>query len=88
MLSVLETAIEKVRLEMGDQVHLKPRDFFAVHAAEGYARFAGPIRSYWITDDRYAPRPAAEAALGAKVVVPTPKGTVAVTVPAGRTRTF
>jgi predicted alpha/beta hydrolase len=31
--------------------------------ADGYARFAGTIRSYWITDDRYAPRPAAEAAL-------------------------
>jgi len=31
--------------------------------AEGYARFTGPIRSYWITDDAYAPRAAAEALL-------------------------
>jgi formamidopyrimidine-DNA glycosylase len=37
MRSVLETAIEKVRLEMGDQVHLKPRDFFAVHMRGGLA---------------------------------------------------
>ena len=24
-------AIEKVRVEMGEQIHLKPRDFMAVH---------------------------------------------------------
>lgn len=30
---------------------------------EGYARFAVPIRSYWIADDGYAPRPATEALL-------------------------
>lgn len=30
---------------------------------EGYLRFAAPIRSYWITDDSYAPRAAAEAIL-------------------------
>jgi formamidopyrimidine-DNA glycosylase len=35
MRSVLENAIEKVRLEMGEQVHLKPRDFFAVHMRGG-----------------------------------------------------
>ncbi len=29
----------------------------------GYANFKVPIRSYWITDDRYAPRAAAEAIL-------------------------
>ncbi len=31
--------------------------------AQGYSRFSAPIRSYWITDDAYAPRPAAEALL-------------------------
>lgn len=31
--------------------------------AAGYERFSGAIRSYWIADDRYAPRPAAEALL-------------------------
>lgn len=30
---------------------------------EGYARFKAPIRSYWIADDRYAPRAASEAIL-------------------------
>jgi len=29
--------------------------------SEGYARLTAPIRSYWVSDDRYAPRPAAEA---------------------------
>ncbi len=37
MRNVLESAIEKVRLEMGEQVHLKPRDFFAVHMRGGQA---------------------------------------------------
>ncbi len=42
---------------------------------EGYARFAAPIRSYWIADDRYAPRAATEALLelypaAAKELVP------------------
>jgi len=32
-----------------------------VVGAEGYARLTAPIRSYWVSDDRYAPRPAAEA---------------------------
>ena len=27
----------------------------------GYERLAAPIRSYWVSDDRYSPRPAAEA---------------------------
>jgi len=31
--------------------------------SEGYARFKAPIRSYWIADDRYAPRAATEAIL-------------------------
>ena len=31
--------------------------------AEGYASFKAPIRSYWIADDRYAPRAATEAIL-------------------------
>jgi predicted alpha/beta hydrolase len=30
---------------------------------EGYRRFSAPIRSYWVADDGYAPRPAAEALL-------------------------
>lgn len=29
--STLRESLEKVRAEMGDQIHLKPRDFFAVH---------------------------------------------------------
>jgi formamidopyrimidine-DNA glycosylase len=29
--SVLREAIEKVRIEMGDNIHLKPREFMAVH---------------------------------------------------------
>jgi formamidopyrimidine-DNA glycosylase len=32
---VLESAIEQVRREMGEDIHLKPRDFFAVHMREG-----------------------------------------------------
>jgi formamidopyrimidine-DNA glycosylase len=35
MRSVLRAAIEQVRLEMADDVHLKPRDFFAVHMRPG-----------------------------------------------------
>jgi formamidopyrimidine-DNA glycosylase len=35
MRTTLLAAIEKVRLEMGDDVHLKPRDFFAVHMKGG-----------------------------------------------------
>jgi len=37
MREVLRTSIEKVRAEMGDAVHLKPRDFFAVHMRGGQA---------------------------------------------------
>jgi formamidopyrimidine-DNA glycosylase len=33
--SVLRAAIEQVRLEMADDAHLKPRDFFAVHMRPG-----------------------------------------------------
>lgn len=33
--SVLRAAIEQVRLEMADDIHLKPRDFFAVHMRPG-----------------------------------------------------
>ncbi|HET7010732.1 MAG TPA: DNA-formamidopyrimidine glycosylase family protein [Anaerolineales bacterium] len=32
---VLTTATERVRSEMGDDIHLKPRDFFAVHMRGG-----------------------------------------------------
>ena len=35
MRNVLTTAIDQVRLEMGDDVHLKPRDFFSVHLRGG-----------------------------------------------------
>ena len=35
--SVLRAAIDQVRLQMGDDVHLKPRDFFAVHMRSGEA---------------------------------------------------
>jgi predicted alpha/beta hydrolase len=34
-----------------------------VVGSEGYANFKAPIRSYWIADDSYAPRAAAEAIL-------------------------
>jgi len=34
---VLRTSIEKVRQGMGERVHLKPRDFFAVHMRGGQA---------------------------------------------------
>jgi formamidopyrimidine-DNA glycosylase len=37
MRSVLLEAIDKVRAEMGDDIHLKPRDFFRVHMREGQA---------------------------------------------------
>jgi len=40
-----------------------PRYAAGALGAEGYERFAAPLRSYWIADDRYAPRPAAEALL-------------------------
>jgi len=33
--STLREATEKVRLEMGEAIHLKPRDFFAVHLRAG-----------------------------------------------------
>jgi formamidopyrimidine-DNA glycosylase len=32
---VLAAAVERVRVEMGDDIHLKPRDFFAVHMRGG-----------------------------------------------------
>jgi formamidopyrimidine-DNA glycosylase len=35
MQSTLRNAIEKVRTEMGEQIHLKPRDFLAVHMKSG-----------------------------------------------------
>jgi formamidopyrimidine-DNA glycosylase len=35
MRQVLHGAIEQVRQQMGDDIHLKPRDFFAVHMREG-----------------------------------------------------
>lgn len=38
-----------------------PRYAAGVVGSEGYARLSAPIRSYWVSDDRYAPRPAAEA---------------------------
>jgi predicted alpha/beta hydrolase len=38
-----------------------PRYASGVVGAEGYARLTAPIRSYWVSDDTYAPRPAAEA---------------------------
>lgn len=38
-----------------------PRYAAGVVGSEGYARLTAPIRSYWVSDDRYAPRPAAEA---------------------------
>jgi formamidopyrimidine-DNA glycosylase len=43
--SVLRAAIDQVRLQMGEDVHLKPRDFFAVHMRSGEAcpRCGAPI---------------------------------------------
>jgi predicted alpha/beta hydrolase len=38
-----------------------PRYAAGAVGPQGYARLAAPIRSYWVSDDRYAPRPAAEA---------------------------
>jgi formamidopyrimidine-DNA glycosylase len=35
MLTTLSEATEKVRLEMGEAIHLKPRDFLAVHMKTG-----------------------------------------------------
>jgi formamidopyrimidine-DNA glycosylase len=35
MQQVLRASIEQVRQEMGDEIHRKPRDFFAVHLREG-----------------------------------------------------
>lgn len=35
MQQVLLSAIEQVRRQMGDEIHLKPRDFFAVHMRDG-----------------------------------------------------
>jgi predicted alpha/beta hydrolase len=40
-----------------------PRYAAGALGAEGYASFKAPIRSYWIADDRYAPRAATEAIL-------------------------
>jgi predicted alpha/beta hydrolase len=40
-----------------------PRYAAGALGAQGYARFKAPIRSYWIADDRYAPRAATEAIL-------------------------
>jgi formamidopyrimidine-DNA glycosylase len=37
MIDVLRTSIAKVREQMGEAVHLKPRDFFAVHMRGGQA---------------------------------------------------
>jgi predicted alpha/beta hydrolase len=39
--------------------------------AHGYAAFRAPIRSYWIADDGYAPRPATEAILRAYSAAPS-----------------
>ncbi len=38
-----------------------PRYAAGAVGPEGYARLTAPIRSYWVSDDRYAPRSAAEA---------------------------
>ncbi|MGQ0510418.1 MAG: alpha/beta hydrolase family protein [Betaproteobacteria bacterium] len=38
-----------------------PRYAAGAVGGEGYARLTAPIRSYWVSDDRYAPRAAAEA---------------------------
>lgn len=38
-----------------------PRYAAGAVGSEGYARLRSPIRSYWASDDRYAPRAAAEA---------------------------
>jgi predicted alpha/beta hydrolase len=40
-----------------------PRYAAGALGVEGYASFKAPIRSYWIADDSYAPRAAAEAIL-------------------------
>lgn len=40
-----------------------PRYAAGAVGGEGYANFKAPIRSYWIADDRYAPRAATEAIL-------------------------
>jgi len=40
-----------------------PRYAAGAVGADGYARLAAPVRSYWASDDRYAPRAAAEALL-------------------------
>lgn len=40
-----------------------PRYACGAVAAQGYASFKAPIRSYWIADDGYAPRAATEAIL-------------------------
>jgi formamidopyrimidine-DNA glycosylase len=37
MRTTLQEAVEKVRLEMGEDIHLKPRDFFSVHMRGGEA---------------------------------------------------
>lgn len=38
-----------------------PRYAAGAVGPQGYERLAAPIRSYWVSDDRYTPRPAAEA---------------------------
>ncbi len=45
MLTTLAEATEKVRAEMGEKIHLKPRDFMNVHMRKGEAcpRCGGPI---------------------------------------------
>ena len=40
-----------------------PRYAAGAVGAQGYASFKAPIRSYWVADDSYAPRAAAEAIL-------------------------
>jgi predicted alpha/beta hydrolase len=44
--------------------------------AQGYASFKAPIRSYWIADDRYAPRAATEAILREYASAPSEMVTV------------
>ncbi len=48
-----------------------PRYAAGVVGSGGYARFRAPIRSYWVADDGYAPRPAADAILREYVSAPS-----------------
>lgn len=45
MRETLTAAVEKLRVRMGEQIHLEPRDFFAVHLRKGEScpRCGGPI---------------------------------------------